>query len=354
MRLAPPCRPSATVQRADDDQVQRQLALVEARRVDRSDGERRSLRCALIEIGRAERIEAGQLELLEDVRDAVGEQRRGAAHHMQVQVGFGGVPCIADEADELALAQHRPLLHPRPHRSRLHVGIKRGSKGAQPVLQDRDSRHCGASADDIQLSVSGAPPPPASPSRGEPGHGGPVHPRRGGKLGPARLTTTTASWERTQPPPETQQPGRPLCSAVTSLPIAPRGNSSTVTRLSRARISLAAGCHAHGFPSLPASVCWPPCPRRHRCRCSPHPAPPSHPVACPTAVVVGATAADVPPPPAFAFPIRALAVWVGTERETLWGGWIELANGWRLEPPDLAADSRLPLTVEARKLATAE
>ncbi|MBL8668832.1 MAG: putative nitrogen fixation protein NifT [Rhodospirillales bacterium] len=45
---------------------------------------------------------------------------------------------------------------------------------------------------------------------------------------------------------------------------------------------------------------------------------------------------------------------VQQERETLWGGWIELANGWRLELPDMAADSRLPLTVEARKLATAE
>lgn len=45
---------------------------------------------------------------------------------------------------------------------------------------------------------------------------------------------------------------------------------------------------------------------------------------------------------------------VEQERETLWGGWIELANGWRLELPDMAPDSRLPLTVEARKLATAE
>lgn len=42
------------------------------------------------------------------------------------------------------------------------------------------------------------------------------------------------------------------------------------------------------------------------------------------------------------------------ERQDLWGGWIELANGWRLELPDLPADTRLPLTVEARKLATAE
>jgi nitrogen fixation protein NifZ len=42
------------------------------------------------------------------------------------------------------------------------------------------------------------------------------------------------------------------------------------------------------------------------------------------------------------------------ERAALWGGWIDLANGWRLELPDLPEDTRLPLTVEARKLATVE
>jgi probable nitrogen fixation protein FixT len=45
---------------------------------------------------------------------------------------------------------------------------------------------------------------------------------------------------------------------------------------------------------------------------------------------------------------------VQQKRAALWGGWIELANGWRLELPDLPEDTRLPLTVEARKLATAE
>lgn len=45
---------------------------------------------------------------------------------------------------------------------------------------------------------------------------------------------------------------------------------------------------------------------------------------------------------------------VAHERDALWGGWIDLANGWRLELPDLPADTRLPITVEARKLATAE
>lgn len=41
---------------------------------------------------------------------------------------------------------------------------------------------------------------------------------------------------------------------------------------------------------------------------------------------------------------------VATEREELWGGWIRLANGWTLELPEMAADTRLPVTVNARKL----
>ena len=41
---------------------------------------------------------------------------------------------------------------------------------------------------------------------------------------------------------------------------------------------------------------------------------------------------------------------VDTEKPDLWGGWIELANGWRLQLPNLAADTRLPITVEARKV----
>lgn len=39
----------------------------------------------------------------------------------------------------------------------------------------------------------------------------------------------------------------------------------------------------------------------------------------------------------------------GMERPELWGGWIELANGWRLDLPPQAAGVRLPITVEARK-----
>ena len=42
---------------------------------------------------------------------------------------------------------------------------------------------------------------------------------------------------------------------------------------------------------------------------------------------------------------------VGMERPGLWGGWVELANGWRLALPEMAAETRLPKTVEARRLA---
>ncbi|MBS1186891.1 MAG: nifT [Burkholderiaceae bacterium] len=41
---------------------------------------------------------------------------------------------------------------------------------------------------------------------------------------------------------------------------------------------------------------------------------------------------------------------VAMEKDTLWGGIITLANGWRLELPDMAADTPLPITIEARKL----
>lgn len=40
---------------------------------------------------------------------------------------------------------------------------------------------------------------------------------------------------------------------------------------------------------------------------------------------------------------------VETEKAELWGGWVKLANGWVLELPEMAADTRLPITVEARK-----
>ena len=37
--------------------------------------------------------------------------------------------------------------------------------------------------------------------------------------------------------------------------------------------------------------------------------------------------------------------------DRLWGSTVTLDNGWQLEMPDLAADTRLPITVEARRLA---
>ena len=37
------------------------------------------------------------------------------------------------------------------------------------------------------------------------------------------------------------------------------------------------------------------------------------------------------------------------ELETLWGGWIKLKNGWVFDLPEMAADTRLPITVNARK-----
>jgi nitrogen fixation protein NifT len=40
---------------------------------------------------------------------------------------------------------------------------------------------------------------------------------------------------------------------------------------------------------------------------------------------------------------------VESEHESLWGGWIRIANGWTLDLPDMAADTRLPITINARK-----
>jgi len=34
----------------------------------------------------------------------------------------------------------------------------------------------------------------------------------------------------------------------------------------------------------------------------------------------------------------------------MWGGTVTLANGWELELPEMAADTRLPITVDARHL----
>ncbi|MBK8909673.1 MAG: putative nitrogen fixation protein NifT [Rhodospirillales bacterium] len=43
---------------------------------------------------------------------------------------------------------------------------------------------------------------------------------------------------------------------------------------------------------------------------------------------------------------------VAMELPHLWGGWIDLANGWRLALPEMEAESRLPITVNAKRLST--
>jgi len=40
---------------------------------------------------------------------------------------------------------------------------------------------------------------------------------------------------------------------------------------------------------------------------------------------------------------------VEIEKPGLWGGWVKVANGWTLDLPDMPADTRLPITVEAKK-----
>jgi nitrogen fixation protein NifT len=41
---------------------------------------------------------------------------------------------------------------------------------------------------------------------------------------------------------------------------------------------------------------------------------------------------------------------VAMDKPEMWGGAVTLANGWRLELPEMASDTRLPITVEARKM----
>jgi nitrogen fixation protein NifT len=38
----------------------------------------------------------------------------------------------------------------------------------------------------------------------------------------------------------------------------------------------------------------------------------------------------------------------------MWGGLVTLANGWQFDLPAMPADTPLPITVEARRLAVAE
>jgi nitrogen fixation protein NifT len=40
---------------------------------------------------------------------------------------------------------------------------------------------------------------------------------------------------------------------------------------------------------------------------------------------------------------------VAHEHPTLWGGWIRLKNGWILDLPELAPETSLPITVNAKK-----
>jgi nitrogen fixation protein NifT len=41
---------------------------------------------------------------------------------------------------------------------------------------------------------------------------------------------------------------------------------------------------------------------------------------------------------------------VAQEHAALWGGTVTLANGWVLALPEMAAGTKLPITVEARRL----
>lgn len=45
---------------------------------------------------------------------------------------------------------------------------------------------------------------------------------------------------------------------------------------------------------------------------------------------------------------------VSMERPGMWGGLVTLANGWELQLPDMAAETTLPVTVEARRTSLGE
>jgi nitrogen fixation protein NifT len=42
---------------------------------------------------------------------------------------------------------------------------------------------------------------------------------------------------------------------------------------------------------------------------------------------------------------------VAMDKPGMWGGLVTLANGWQFELPQMPADTPLPVTVEARRLA---
>jgi len=45
---------------------------------------------------------------------------------------------------------------------------------------------------------------------------------------------------------------------------------------------------------------------------------------------------------------------VSMERPEMWGGSITLGNGWEMSLPEMAADTRLPITVEAKRTSGGE
>ncbi|MDX2101570.1 MAG: putative nitrogen fixation protein NifT [Alphaproteobacteria bacterium] len=45
---------------------------------------------------------------------------------------------------------------------------------------------------------------------------------------------------------------------------------------------------------------------------------------------------------------------IAQELDSLWGGWIDLSNGWRFQLPALPADTRMPITLDAPRIDTAE
>ena len=41
---------------------------------------------------------------------------------------------------------------------------------------------------------------------------------------------------------------------------------------------------------------------------------------------------------------------IAMDKPEMWGGTVTLGNGWKLELPEMGQDTRLPITVEARRL----
>lgn len=41
---------------------------------------------------------------------------------------------------------------------------------------------------------------------------------------------------------------------------------------------------------------------------------------------------------------------VEMEKDTLWGGWIRIGNGWKFQLPEMPLDTPMPITLDARKI----